>query len=283
MPVDYSRCLRAVRGGKQRVGVTSIPLRDRHDLVVVAFAAACLAGPAGASTLPSGFAETTAFSGLTNPTVVRFAADGRVFVAEKSGLIKVFSSLSDTTPTTFADLRTKVHNFWDRGLLGMALHPELPGQPLRLRALRARRRDRRHGTPLGHRRRQLGPVPEPAGPDGRRLCGLRAAVAAAGRRRRHDRCGAGADRGLVPAVSEPFGRLARVRGRRRALRDRRRRRELQLHGLRPGRQSRQPMRRPAGRTGHRARVRRPPRAARCAARTCARPPIPPASTGPCCA
>ena len=42
-----------------------------------------------------------------------FAADGRVFVAEKSGLVKVFDSLGDTTPTVFADLRTQVHNFLD--------------------------------------------------------------------------------------------------------------------------------------------------------------------------
>jgi len=97
--------------------------------IVAAVAAACLAGSASASTLPSGFSEATAFSGLTNPTAIRFAADGRVFVAEKSGLIKVFSSLSDTTPTTFADLRTQVHNFWDRGLLGMALHPGFPVNP----------------------------------------------------------------------------------------------------------------------------------------------------------
>jgi PKD repeat protein len=79
--------------------------------------------PASATTLPSTFAETAAFSGLTNPTVVRFAPDGRVYVAEKSGLIKTFDSLSDPTPTTFADLRTQVHNFWDRGLLGMSLAP----------------------------------------------------------------------------------------------------------------------------------------------------------------
>jgi hypothetical protein len=74
-----------------------------------------------AATLRPGFQESIVFSGLTNPTAVRFAADGRVFVAEKSGLIKVFTSLSATTPTVFADLRTNVHNFWDRGLLGMAL------------------------------------------------------------------------------------------------------------------------------------------------------------------
>ena len=60
---------------------------------------------ASAAALPSGFQETVVFSGLVNPTDVQFAADGRVFVAEKSGTIKVFDSLSDTTPDTFADLR----------------------------------------------------------------------------------------------------------------------------------------------------------------------------------
>jgi glucose/arabinose dehydrogenase len=81
------------------------------------------------STLPSGFQEEEVFSGLTNPTNVEFSQDGRVFVAEKSGLIKVFDGPSDTTPTTFADLRTKVHNFWDRGLLGLALAPSFPSDP----------------------------------------------------------------------------------------------------------------------------------------------------------
>jgi glucose/arabinose dehydrogenase len=84
---------------------------------------------AGAATLPAGFQESVVFSGLTQPTAVRFAPDGRVFVAEKSGVVKVFDSLSDTSPTVFADLRTNVHNFWDRGLLGLALHPSFPATP----------------------------------------------------------------------------------------------------------------------------------------------------------
>ena len=79
--------------------------------------------------LPSGFQEEVALSGLTNPTNIEFSQDGRVFVAEKSGLIKVFDNVSDTTPTTFADLRTNVHNFWDRGLLGLALAPNFPADP----------------------------------------------------------------------------------------------------------------------------------------------------------
>src|SRR5215216_5853031 len=81
------------------------------------------------STLPSGFQESVVFSGLTNPTTVQFSKDGRVFVAEKSGLIKVFDNLSDTTPTTFADLRTNVYNYWDSGMLGLALDPNFPTNP----------------------------------------------------------------------------------------------------------------------------------------------------------
>jgi glucose/arabinose dehydrogenase/PKD repeat protein len=86
-------------------------------------------GAGAVPTLPAGFQDSIVFSGLTNPTAVQFSKDGRVFVAEKSGLIKVFDNLSDTTPTTFADLRTNVHNFWDRGLLGLALDPNFPTNP----------------------------------------------------------------------------------------------------------------------------------------------------------
>ena len=89
-----------------------------------------LAGAAPATAaLPPGFQETTAFSGLSNPTVVRFANDGRVFVAEQNGRIKVFDNLQDPSPTLFADLGGNVHHFWDRGLLGMALDPQFPSRP----------------------------------------------------------------------------------------------------------------------------------------------------------
>jgi glucose/arabinose dehydrogenase len=85
--------------------------------------------PAAAVGPPAGFQEEIVFGGLTQPTAVRFAADGRVFVAEKSGIVKVFDNLTDSTPTVFADLRTRVHNFWDRGLLGLALDPAFPTNP----------------------------------------------------------------------------------------------------------------------------------------------------------
>src|SRR5919199_4071974 len=57
-----------------------------------------------AAAVPPGFNESVALSGLSQPTAVRFAADGRVVVAEKGGRVKVFDSLSDTTPTVVVDL-----------------------------------------------------------------------------------------------------------------------------------------------------------------------------------
>jgi glucose/arabinose dehydrogenase len=105
-----------------------------HVLVAITLAVSSLAvlgtpEPAASASLPPGFQEEIVFSNLTEPTAVRFSPDGRVFVAEKSGLIKVFDNLTDTTPTVFADLRTQVHNFWDRGLLGLALAPNFPTDP----------------------------------------------------------------------------------------------------------------------------------------------------------
>ena len=85
--------------------------------------------PAGAAALPRHFTDTTVFSGLSLPTAVDVAPGGRVFVAEKSGMVKVFDGLDDPTPTVFADLRTEVYNVGDRGLIGMRLDPNFPSRP----------------------------------------------------------------------------------------------------------------------------------------------------------
>ncbi|HCT75104.1 MAG TPA: sugar dehydrogenase, partial [Micromonosporaceae bacterium] len=89
-----------------------------------------VSGPAAqAAVLPSGFAEQIVFNGLNQPTNIEFVADGRIFVAEKGGAIKVFDNLADTTPTVFANLAANVHNQWDRGLLGLTLAPNFPTDP----------------------------------------------------------------------------------------------------------------------------------------------------------
>ena len=98
-------------------------------LVAAGLATVTVTSQAQGATTPPGFSESVVFSGLTNPTVLRFSPDGRIFVAEKRGVIKVFDSLSDSTPEVFADLNVNVHNFWDRGLLGMTLDPGFPANP----------------------------------------------------------------------------------------------------------------------------------------------------------
>lgn len=94
---------------------------------------ALLALPLSASAepaLPPGFQDEVVFDGLEQPTNFRFAPDGRVFVAEKPGRIVVFDSLSDPTPTVFADLRADVYDNGDRGLLGIELDPKFTsGRP----------------------------------------------------------------------------------------------------------------------------------------------------------
>src|SRR4051794_36638926 len=95
----------------------------------VALAALLLLGLAatGASAaLPAGFTDSSVITGRINPTTVQFAPDGHVFVAEKSGKIWLYSSLSDTSPTLFADLSGRVDDYWDRGLLGLAIPPTYP-------------------------------------------------------------------------------------------------------------------------------------------------------------
>ena len=94
-------------------------------LAVLVCAAPAAADPA----LPQGFQDSEVFKGLEQPTAVRFAPDGMVFVAEKAGRILVYENLEDETPELFKDLRTEVYNHADRGLLGLAIDPAFPTEP----------------------------------------------------------------------------------------------------------------------------------------------------------
>jgi glucose/arabinose dehydrogenase len=79
--------------------------------------------------IPPGFHDDVAWSGLVFPTVVQFASNEQVFVGEKGGRIRRFDGLGDPAPTTVANLSTAVYDFADRGLLGLALDPDFPTTP----------------------------------------------------------------------------------------------------------------------------------------------------------
>ena len=68
--------------------------------------------------------------GFTNPVLVTNAGDGsgRLFVVEQPGRIRVIAA-GTTLATPFLDLRTSVLTGGERGLLGLAFHPDYPRHP----------------------------------------------------------------------------------------------------------------------------------------------------------
>jgi glucose/arabinose dehydrogenase len=75
----------------------------------------------GAATLPSGFTESQVASGLANPTDMEFAPDGRLFVAEQAGRVRI--AKPDGTLATFLNISTKVDSTGERGLQALTFDP----------------------------------------------------------------------------------------------------------------------------------------------------------------
>jgi len=78
----------------------------------------------GAGTLPSGFAQTRFAEGLTAPTAMDFAPDGRLFVAEQGGTMQVVDTDGTLQDPPFLDISSKVNAAGERGLLGVAFDPD---------------------------------------------------------------------------------------------------------------------------------------------------------------
>lgn len=72
------------------------------------------------ATLPDDFTETQFASGLTNATAMAFAPDGRLFVCQQGGQLRVVKN-GVLLATPFVSLT--VDPFGERGLLGLAFDP----------------------------------------------------------------------------------------------------------------------------------------------------------------
>ena len=102
----------------------------RHELSLVAriMRLVCYAlaltlivpGTAAAATLPSGFTETQVAAGLTNPTAMQFSPDGRLFICEQAGRLRVVKD-GVLLPAPFVSVT--VSSSGERGLLGVAFDP----------------------------------------------------------------------------------------------------------------------------------------------------------------
>jgi glucose/arabinose dehydrogenase len=83
-----------------------------------------LRGEAAPPEPAAGFEDTVVLRDLREPLSVAFAPDGRVFVAEKHGAIRVFPQLGARRSTLWADLGRRTFTLGDRGLFGLALDPD---------------------------------------------------------------------------------------------------------------------------------------------------------------
>jgi glucose/arabinose dehydrogenase/chitodextrinase len=75
----------------------------------------------------SGFTTDLVAGSLPFATGIAFAPDGRIFIALKSGVVRVWDG--SLLPTPFVDLSAQVNDAHDRGLLGIAVHPAFPASP----------------------------------------------------------------------------------------------------------------------------------------------------------
>jgi glucose/arabinose dehydrogenase len=79
-----------------------------------------VARPAESATLPSNFSEKLIASGLASPTAMQFAPDGRLFVCEQTGRLRV---IKNGTLLASPFLTLTVSSTGERGLLGVTFDP----------------------------------------------------------------------------------------------------------------------------------------------------------------
>lgn len=86
------------------------------------------AGAVRAAELPPGFAAETLATGLNAPTAFVPAPDGRIFIADQTGPVRVWR-VGAPAPVTVLDLSARLDTWWERGLVGFTLDPDFPGTP----------------------------------------------------------------------------------------------------------------------------------------------------------
>jgi glucose/arabinose dehydrogenase len=106
--------------------VERIPQAARLLVVLAAALAAVAFAPrdAVALDLPAGFSTVEVAAGLDGPTALAYAPDGRLFVAEKAGRVRVVDADGRLQPDPVIDISGHVNSYWDRGLLSIAVDPQ---------------------------------------------------------------------------------------------------------------------------------------------------------------
>ncbi len=83
--------------------------------------------------LPSGITLTPITDDFNNNTIsdIAHAGDGRLFILQRNGVIRILLSNQTLLPTPFLDIEDRVteQSNWELGALGLVFHPDFPTKP----------------------------------------------------------------------------------------------------------------------------------------------------------
>jgi glucose/arabinose dehydrogenase len=103
------------------------PIPPSPALTLAAAVGLCLVTNwVGAVELPPGFSAETLATNLNAATAIAPATDGRIYLGEQTGFVRVWQK-GRLAPRPLLTLH--VTDYWERGLIGLTLHPDFPGTP----------------------------------------------------------------------------------------------------------------------------------------------------------
>jgi glucose/arabinose dehydrogenase len=101
--------------------------RNLAASIILVFTLLLMTMGAAAATVPAGFTDSLVAGGLNNPTAMALSPDGRIFVCEQTGALRVIKN-GALLPTPF--LAVTVDSSGERGLLGIAFDPNFVSNQL---------------------------------------------------------------------------------------------------------------------------------------------------------
>jgi glucose/arabinose dehydrogenase len=122
----YAQELAELQADAERSGVgclwgAEIPDRQQQPEPDVAFDPG-IAG-IGTTSVPIDFEEQVVVGGLTYPTSFAFLPSGDILIGENSGVVRLYSN-GQLLSTPFIDISDQVNDYWDRGLISIAVDPD---------------------------------------------------------------------------------------------------------------------------------------------------------------
>ena len=117
--------LSALLGSQAFLGVSASTggLGNEHNVLAWKF------GTSGSPNSPTSFDEEIVIDGLTWPSAIEWSGDGEnMYISELPGIVRVFRD-GQLLPAPVVDISPRVNFTDDRGLLDIAVHPDLANHP----------------------------------------------------------------------------------------------------------------------------------------------------------